>query len=208
MLQVIKKIAVRTFLAVLILIVVVILGTLLALQTSPVQTWLAGKATDWVSEKLGFPVSIGRVDVHWVDHASFRDVVIQDPEHNRMIEVPELDVDFHFSTLIQGRDINIDDVLLNGAKVRLVKSRKTNTLNIDDFIIAINDLTATGDTTRSRRPPVFSIDETCFDPTQENDRWRTTKTSLQRSCSSTPPTRCAGAWSPRSTSTSCSGSYS
>ncbi|HEX8530815.1 MAG TPA: AsmA family protein, partial [Cytophagales bacterium] len=158
MLQVIKKIAVRTFLAVLILVVVVIVGTLLALQTSPVQTWLAGKATDWVSEKLGFPVSIGKVDVHWVDHASFRDVVIQDAEHNRMIDVPELDVDFHFTTLLQGRDINLDDVFLNGARVRLIKSPKTNTLNIDDFILAVNNLTATGDTTRSRRPPVFSID--------------------------------------------------
>ncbi len=158
MLQVIKKIAVRTFLAVLILVVVVVVGTLLALQTSPVQTWLAGKATDWVSQKLGFPVRIGKVDVYWVDHASFRDVVIQDTEHNRMIDVPELDVDFHFTTLLQGRDIKIDDVFLNGARVRLIKSPKTNTLNIDDFILAVNKLTATGDTTRSRRPPVFSID--------------------------------------------------
>jgi len=158
MLQVIKKIAVRTFLVVVILVVVVVVGTLLALQTSPVQTWLAGKATDWVSQKIGFPVSIGKVDVHWVDHASFRDVVIEDAEHNRMIDVPELDVDFHFTTLLQGRDISIDDVLLDGARVRLVKSRKTNTLNIDDFIAAVNNLTAGGDTTRSRRPPVFSID--------------------------------------------------
>ncbi len=159
MLQVIKKIVVRTFTVVLILLVAGTIGIALALQTSAVQTWLAGKATDWVTQQLGFPVSIGRVDIHWVDRASFRDVIIRDTEDNGMIEVPELEVDFHISTLLQGRDINLDEVFINGAKVRLVKSPKTNSLNIDDFIAAVNTLTYSGDTTRSRRPPVFSIDK-------------------------------------------------
>ncbi len=158
--QVIKKIVVRTFKTTLVCILVVIVGLVLALQTAGVQTWLAGKATKWVSGQLGMPVSIGYVEIHWLDKATFKKVLIQDRQRVRMIYVPELSADFDLSKLAQTNgDISIDEAVLDGAQVRLVRRIGSSGLNIDEFIEAINRLTASADTTMQRkRRPVFSID--------------------------------------------------
>jgi hypothetical protein len=158
MLRVIKKVVVQTFVSLLVIVLVLIGGIIAALQTAPVQTYLAKEATDYVSAKLGFPISIQYVHIHWLDRAEFKNILLLDQEGQRMIEVPSLEVDFTVSSLMEGGNTNIDEVILKEAKVRLIKSKKTRSLNIDEFILAVNKLTDTGTTTRSKKRPVFSID--------------------------------------------------
>ncbi|MDO1445644.1 translocation/assembly module TamB domain-containing protein [Rhodocytophaga aerolata] len=159
MVQVITKTIIRTLLFTLVFALVLIVGLVTALQIPAVQTILAQKAAKEISTALGFPVSIGQVHIRWFDNALFEEVLIADREENRMIDVPELAVDFDLPSLLTKGHINIDEVILTDGKVRLIKSKKDNNLNIDEFIIAINELTRPKDTTKTGgKVPVFSID--------------------------------------------------
>jgi hypothetical protein len=159
MVQVITKTVIRTLLFTLAFSLVLIVGLVSALQLPAVQTMLARKAAREVSAALGFPVSIRHVHIHWFDSALFEEVLIIDREDKRMIDVPEVAVDFDLPSLLTKGNINVDEVVLTDAKVRLIKSKENNNLNIDEFILAINELTRPKDTTnRSGKTPVFSID--------------------------------------------------
>src|SRR4028119_1033276 len=100
MAQGIKKTIIRTFLFTLAFVLVLIVGLIAALQLPAVQTLLAQKAATKVSRALGFPVTIHHVHVHWLDQALFEDILIIDRENKRMIEVPELAVDFELASLL------------------------------------------------------------------------------------------------------------
>jgi hypothetical protein len=138
----------------------IVLGLLAALQTTTVQTYLAGHATRYLSEKIGFPLSIEYLNVRWPDYVVLRNVTILDRENQRMIEAGELQVDFQWSTLIDGKNIYLDKVILKNAHVRLIKSKKTNTLNMDEFVAVLDKLVnPPRKTKRIGPPPVFQIDQ-------------------------------------------------
>lgn len=138
----------------------VLLGLLAVLQTTTVQTYLAQHATRYLSEKLGFPVQVGYLHVRWPDYVVLRDVLIEDRQHQRMIEVGELQVDFEWATLLDGKNIYLDEVIVRNAHVRLIKSRQSGELNIDQFVAALNKL-LNPPTTRKRigPAPVFEISQ-------------------------------------------------
>lgn len=157
MAQVIKKLLTRTLVFVPTFVLALVVSLFFALQIPALQTVIAQKASRWISEQLQFPVSIQYVHIHWLDRATFKGILIADRQHNRMIDVPELTVDFELSALLQ-RDINVDEAILSNARVQLIKRKGDGTLNMDEFIAAVNELKDSGDTTRSVHPPVFSID--------------------------------------------------
>jgi hypothetical protein len=158
MAQVIKKILFRTFLFIPAALLVLAIALLAALQMPSVQTSLARFAARELSQAIQFPISIDYVAIKWFDKAVFRGIHIDDRASNRMIDVPQLTVDFELSSLLK-RDIVVDQAILSDAQVRLIINNVDSTLNIDEFIIAIQDLTSSGDTTRSLHPPVFTISE-------------------------------------------------
>ncbi len=137
----------------------VLLGILAALQTSTVQTYLAGHATQYLSEKTGYPIQVQYLNIRWPDYVVLRNVTILDRENKRMIEAGELQVDFQWSTLIDGKNIYLDKVILKNAQVRLIKSKKTNQLNIDEFVAVMDALVNPPRKTKRVGPaPIFQID--------------------------------------------------
>ncbi|MDJ1500389.1 translocation/assembly module TamB domain-containing protein [Xanthocytophaga agilis] len=138
----------------------VVLGILAALQTTTVQTYLAGHATKYLSDKVGFPIYVDYLNIRWPDYVVLRNVNILDRENQRMIEAGEVQVDFKWSTLIDGKNIYIDKVILKNAHVRLIKSKKTNELNIDEFVATVDSILNPPRKTKRVGPaPIFQIDQ-------------------------------------------------
>ncbi len=128
-----------------------------ALQIPFFQTKAVNKLTEYVSEKIHFPISIGYVNMHWFDKLLLEDVVIMDHTGAEMIRVKELLVDFELASLLDKQNINIDEVTLTQADVRLVKNSPVNGLNINQFIKNLREWLASDKP--AKKAPVFTIDE-------------------------------------------------
>jgi len=155
----------------------VVLGIMAALQTATVQTYLAGHATRYLSAKIGFPVSVEYVNLRWPDYVVLHNVSILDRETERMIEVEDLQVDFEWATLMDGKNIYLDKVILKNAHVRLIKSKATNTLNIDEFVATLDSLLNPPRKTKRIGPaPIFQINQVWLNNVQfsYNDQRRDT----------------------------------
>ncbi len=112
-------------------IVLLVLGIALfiALQTSAVQTFLAQKASDYLSTELNTKVSIGKVDIDFFANANLRDVYVED---------------LHQDTLIYGGNINckisgfsfkekkmkLEEVTLENINAKLITYKGDSTLNM------------------------------------------------------------------------------
>ena len=126
------------------------------LQLPFVQTYLAGEATSYLSKKTKYPITIGEVSIRWLDIATLKEVKVKDLQGNQMIDVPELTVDFYLPDFFSKRDLWLDEVILNKANVRLVVDKSGN-INMDDFVIAISNLSESTDTTHSDNHAKFGI---------------------------------------------------
>ncbi|MFL5728786.1 MAG: hypothetical protein ACJ75J_04790, partial [Cytophagaceae bacterium] len=138
-----------------ILAILFLTGLTIALQFPAVQTRAARKATDYLSEKLKFPVHVDRVDMNWFDVLVLEGVSIKDPNGGQMIYVGELEVDFRITSLHKAK-FNIDKAVLRNGSVNLTRYAPDWKININQFIDALQNL-ATGDTTQSESSP-FKID--------------------------------------------------
>lgn len=135
--------------------VVLLLGVaVLAVQFPVVQTSLVKKLTQQLSEKLGFPTSVGRVNIKWFDAISLENVQILDRQGRPMIDVGRLDVNHNFWSLMTAKDTTnsgtgLDEVTLYRPSVWLVKNPKNGDLNLDEFIARIEELTSNPNDTTS-----------------------------------------------------------
>ena len=64
------------------------------LRSSPVQTWLAGIATDYLSKELGTRVSISGVDIEFFKTGILEDLYIEDKQGDTLIYVHRLKLDY------------------------------------------------------------------------------------------------------------------
>jgi hypothetical protein len=141
---------------VIILCFILLVAIIIALQFPSVQTRAAREATDYLSEKLKFPVHVDRVDINWFDVLVLEGVSIKDPKGGQMIYVGKFEVDFRITSLHKAK-VNIDKAVLRNGSVNLKRYAPEWKININEFIDAIGSL-AKGDTTKQKSSP-FKIDE-------------------------------------------------
>lgn len=153
--QVIKKGIVKTVLWTAVGLLLLLALLVSALQIPYIQTKVAGKLTEIVSEKINFPVHIGYVNIHWFDSILLEDVTIQDDQGNDMIQIETLFVDFQLYALLNPDNIRIDEVVLTKAKVDLIKNSEDG-LNMSLFINNLREWLASDKP--AQKKPIFSID--------------------------------------------------
>ncbi|GAB2531884.1 translocation/assembly module TamB domain-containing protein [Spirosoma aerophilum] len=134
----------KTLLYLVLTVVGLALGILLSLQLPAVQTRLAQKGADWLSEKLLFPVTIDGVSIKWFDSLTLEGVHINDRQGRPMITVNRLDADYNLKNLLDSsaHNIHLDEVVLYKPDVRMIKNRTNGDTNLDDFIARIEELTS------------------------------------------------------------------
>ena len=123
------------------------IGTI-AFQFPAVQTWATQQAVREISARMGYPLSVEKINIKWFDVVSLEGVSVKDPDNQPMIDVGRIDINFDIRSILENftREIHLDEVNLYRPEVRLVKTNSGDT-NMDRFIARINELTNSGDTT-------------------------------------------------------------
>ncbi len=157
------KIKLRTFWLLLLLVAVVGGIFFYALQYDSFQTNLSKKAANWLTQKLGSEVTVGRVKVQWLDEVRLEDVNIKDLEGRDMISVKEVYVNCETNFKFDGAKIvsfdnNLDFVMLTDPNVRLIRE-ENGKLNIDLWLSKIGSLKGKKDSLLPRKTEPFTIDE-------------------------------------------------
>ncbi len=119
----------------------------LILQFPQVQTALTNRYLSGFSQVIGFPSTVGQIDLRWYDRLELHDVKIKDPEQHTMISVGKLSLNFELMSLFKSGNVNIDAATLDRAEVNLVKIAEgdsSKNLNINVFIKKINEKFSSG----------------------------------------------------------------
>ncbi len=129
----IAKIIAYVFLSILEYVLIFIIAFAFFIRTEFVQTFLAQKATEYLSEMLETTVQIERVSITFIDKAFIDGVLILDQHRDTLLYAQELVVrisDFDLSKT----KIELDKVRLTAATVKLVKYKEEDKFNFQ-FII-------------------------------------------------------------------------
>ena len=107
-----------------------------------IQAFVGNTIGDALSEKLGTHVSVGKVDLGFLNRIIIDDLVINDQQNQRMLEATRLSAKLDYAALAAGK-IHISSVQLFGLKANLYKKSAQSQPN---FQFAIDSL-ASKDTT-------------------------------------------------------------
>jgi TamB, inner membrane protein subunit of TAM complex len=127
--------------------VVLLLVSFLLLQIPVVQKKLIESYTADLNKVIGFNVTFSTIYLKWYDRLEITGLLVEDPEHNRMIAAERLEVNFRISNLWQKSEINIDGAAIDSASVNLTdiqESDSSRDLNINVFIDRINKMSSGG----------------------------------------------------------------
>ena len=138
--QVIKKRLFRILKVFLLTCILLISVVFIGLQLPGVQTYLVKKVSAELSERLGQPVTIDWVSIRWLDRAALGGIQLLDHEDNLLIGVKDLEVDFDLIEIIKTKEFSVNEVILRGAEVNLIRNAPDGSFNIDWFIYNIDSL--------------------------------------------------------------------
>lgn len=119
----------------LLLILALIVGVL---HHPRVQTYLAHRATDWLSAELGHEVQIGQLTLWWYDGVTAKGVLIRDLAGEEMIRLERLNVRFRLDRLLGEAKTEIKAVSLSQGLVHLIS--RPEGMNLSQFIESIEGL--------------------------------------------------------------------
>lgn len=153
----IAKIIAYGFLSILEYVLILIIALAFLIRTEFVQTFLAQKAADYLSEMLETTVSIDRVSITFIDKAYIDGVLVLDQHQDTLLYAKELVVkiyDFDLATT----SIELEKVRLSSSTVKLVKYANEDHLNFQFIIDAFKQEKDT-----LKDPADFSIHVSSFE---------------------------------------------
>lgn len=126
------------------LILIIVLAFLI--RTSKFQTYLAKQGTEYLSKKLDTKVSIGKVDITFLDRVYFDKLYIEDQHKDTLAYIDEFFVNFSLAGAMN-LDFHVDEIGVKDARFALKTYKGEEDFNLQ-FVI---DAFAT-DTTTSASP--------------------------------------------------------
>jgi uncharacterized protein involved in outer membrane biogenesis len=115
-------------------IIVLLVILIILLNTCFFQNFLTGKATGYLSDKLGTTVRLEEINLDFPTSLYLKNFFIADQKKDTLAYVHELTVSISMWSLLKGQAI-IHSVKLNGATVHLKRSSADSTFNFE-FIAA------------------------------------------------------------------------
>lgn len=135
-------------------LVLVLVSLLVLLQFTFFQTLIVQRAFSEFSEQLGFELKVHSVSINFFQSkALFERVSVRDPQDQQMIFAEALEVDFNYADVYKNRQVLLEKVVLSRGVISLITDKKTENLNITEFIDRINELTAS-ENPDPDKPPV------------------------------------------------------
>lgn len=128
----IKKIGRIVLKTVLILLGVVILVVIL-IQAPPVQAWLKGRATDWLSKKLQTRVEIDRLLIRFPSSVLLEKVYVEDLKKDTLLYTGQLEVNLNMWKLFSS-EISINEIYLKQVTANVQRTMPDTVFNFQ-FIV-------------------------------------------------------------------------
>ncbi len=138
-LQVIKNRLFKAVFFVFAFVFVLLFSIIGSLQIPAVQTYVVQKVSEYVSERINYPIEIGGVNISWFDTVILEEVLINDSLKESFIGSEKIAINFDLKSLISPDIITIEHVELYNPVVSLNWDVKSNTLNINDFIKTVRE---------------------------------------------------------------------
>jgi hypothetical protein len=110
-----------------------LIGAYGILRTSRVQTWLAGKATSYISGELGTTVSIGGLDISWFLDIVLEDVTVKDKSGRNILKAGRIRFDMGKLNR-KDRFIGVYSVSLKNAELNIIRNATDSLMNYN-FIV-------------------------------------------------------------------------
>ena len=123
-------------------------------RTSPVQTFLAQKATSYFSKELKTDVSIGRVSIVFFNRLVLDEVNIEDRKGDKIAYMKSLFLTLKGVNQIK-KEVRLKHVKVENGIFHLYQSKRDGTFNFD-FLI---DYFSSTDTTNTTKPYTFKIEQ-------------------------------------------------
>lgn len=128
------------------LVLVLLIVAVVALQFPGTQDFVASKAEDYLRDKLGTEVRIGKFRTDFRHAINLDGVYLEDQQRDTLLSVGHLGVDIDLWALTKSQ-INVSNVELNDGRVRLTRTEPDSVNNYDFIINAFTDPNAPVDTT-------------------------------------------------------------
>jgi hypothetical protein len=123
----------------------------LAMQSSAVQTKVAQYGSDYLSEKLGFEISIKKINIEWFDQISLSGLHVKNKDNSTFIDVNSILLDYDLKQLINNESILLDNLRLEDGRVMIIRQKGDDYFNIDYLIEAIQNLSAPKNDSTTRK---------------------------------------------------------
>jgi hypothetical protein len=120
----------------------------LAMQSPAVQTKVAQYGSEYLSEKLGFTISIEKINIEWFDQITITGLYVKNKDNSTFIDLKSIWIDYDIKQLINAESILFDNLRLQEGRIMLIRQKGDDYFNIDYLVEAIRNLSApTDDTT-------------------------------------------------------------
>ena len=138
-----------------------IFASILLLRAPINQTLLANYLTPKVEKAIGYPVKMRGIQIKFFDEVSIYDLEVKDPWGAKMIQIEQLDVNFSISHLfLQPGKPSLDYARLTRPNVHLIFEKKSGKMNIEEFILRLENWISGGVKTVKKGPSaIFTIPE-------------------------------------------------
>ena len=153
------SILLKVLLGLVLMVVLTVVGALVALRVPSVQTRLAHKAAEILTNKLGQRVTVGRVDVRPFSRVLLEGVRVLDRRGDELLSVGRADADITLFSVFDPSHLHVGKLTLEEPRFALVTYKdRPDTTNLSQFLAAIKRLVGPSDTTKADKPFDFKID--------------------------------------------------
>jgi hypothetical protein len=126
-----------------------------AIRTSPVQTYLAQKATDYLSKELKTKVHVGGVSIVFIDRIALDDVSILDLEKDTLAGIQRIYITVDKIDLNKQK-IELGRVELEGGNIHLKRAAETGSYN---YAFLVDYFSSEKKSKRKSKPVVLALEE-------------------------------------------------
>ncbi|GAB3837835.1 translocation/assembly module TamB domain-containing protein [Hymenobacter jeollabukensis] len=154
------KVILKVLLGLVLLLALLLGAAVLALRVPAVQTAVAQRAAEILSDKLEQPVSIGRVDIRPFTKVVLERVQVLDKRGGNLFYIGELEADVSTFSVFSPNKLYLSKVTLTEPRFELVTypNSPNQETNLDEFLTAFKRLLGEPDTTKVSKPFDFKVE--------------------------------------------------
>ncbi len=148
----ITRILLKTLKYTFVLVVLLCVFVVIAVNSSDFQTWLAHKASSYLSDEIGTRIEIDKVKLHFVKSAELEGVFVEDDRHDTILYSKSISVTFdNFN--YRKQTLQISEVKLSDTKTKIVKYKDKDDFNFQQLV----NYFSSGDTTSVKSASTWKI---------------------------------------------------